>query len=88
VSVQKKTQELLPGLEFLFGKRRKKFAADDQFSFETAGLALAFLRAQGLEANEGLVATGDYDFLTLAGLFNEAREMRFGVMDFYRSHIS
>ena len=88
VSVQKKTQESLPGLEFLFGKRLEEFAADDQFSFQTAGLALPFLGAQRLKANEGFVTTGDDDFFAFASLFNEAGKMRFSMMDFYGRHVS
>lgn len=88
MSVQKKAQESLPGLEFLFRKRLEELAANGQFSFQTTRLALAFLCAQGLEANERFVATGDDDFFARASLFNEAGKMRLGVMDFYRRHVS
>lgn len=86
--VQKKTQKSLPRFEFLSGKRLEELAANDQLSFQTAGLALAFLCAQGFKANEGLVTTGDDDFFARASLFNEARKMRFSVMDLNRRHIS
>lgn len=88
VSVQKKAQKSLPGLEFCFRERLEEFAADGQFPFQAAGLALASFGAQGFEANKGLVATGDDDFLALASFFNEAGKMRFGVMDFDGRHIS
>ena len=88
MSVQKKTQESLPRLEFLFRKRLEELSADDQFSFQTAGLALAFLCAQGFKANKGLVTTGDDDFFARASLFNEAGKMRLGVMDFDCRHVS
>lgn len=70
------------------GKRLKKSAANGQLSFQAAGFPLAFLRAQGFEADEGLIAAGDDDFFALASLFYEAGKIRFGVMDLYCRHIS
>lgn len=88
MSVQEKTQGSLPRLEFLFGKRLEEFAADYQFSFQTARLALPLFGAQGFQANERLVATRDDDFFALASLFNKAGKVRLGVMDLYCRHVS
>lgn len=88
VRVQEKAQKSLPGLEFVFGKRLEEFGAHGQFSLHATGLALAFLFAEWLKTNERLVAAGDDNLLAFAGLFNEAREMGFRVMNLDRGHIS
>jgi hypothetical protein len=88
VRVQENTQKLLPSLQLVLGKRLEEFGTNFQFSFHAAGLALAFFFAERLKTNQRLVATSDDDFLTFAGLGDEAREVGLGVMDFDRGHIS
>lgn len=86
--VQKNAQRLLQSLELVVWERLEKFGADLQSSLHAAGFALARFLAQGLQADERLVAAGDDDLFAFAGLGDEAGEVGLGVMDFDRGHIS
>ena len=88
VSVQEEAQKSLPGFEFGIRQGLEEFGADVELSLHAARLALALFLAQGLEANERLVATSDDDFLAFAGLFDEAREVGLGMMDLDGGHVS
>lgn len=88
VGVEKEPQNLLPALKLGFGKRLEEFRSDSEFSLHAAGLALTLFSPERLKANQGLIVTGNDDFLAFASLLNEARKMGLGVMDFYRTHIS
>jgi len=88
MGVQKKVQESLPKFDLVVGKGFEEFGADEELPLHAAGLALTLFPLQRLQTNERLIATSNDDFLSLAGLFNEAREVRLGMMDFYSRHIS
>ena len=88
VSVQKETQESLPGFEFGLGHWLEEFGADLEFSFHASRFALPLFLTKRLKANERLIAASDDDLFAIAGLFDEAREVGLGVMDFDRGHIS
>ena len=88
VSVQKQTQESLPGFEFGLGHWLEEFGADLEFSFHASRFALPLFLTKRLKANERLIAASDDDLFAIAGLFDEAREVGLGVMDFDRGHIS
>lgn len=88
VGVQKNLQRLLLGFELVLWQRLEKFGANLQSSLHAAGFALALFLAQGLQANERLIAAGDDDLLAFACLGDEAGEVGLGVMDFDREHIS
>jgi hypothetical protein len=88
VRVQKNLQRLLQSFELVVGERLEKFRTNLQSSLHAAGFALALFLAQGLQANERLIAAGDDDLFAFAGLGNEPGEVGLGVMDFDRGHIS
>lgn len=87
VGIQEKPRKSLPVFEFAFGKRLEEFGANQEFSLHAAGLALAILFAEGLKTNEGLAAAGDDDLLAFTGLFNEAREVSFCVLNLDCGHV-
>jgi hypothetical protein len=52
-----------------------------QLAFEGAGLPLPFYLSKRDEAGDGFVTASDDDFFTLCGLFYEAREVGFGIVN-------
>lgn len=88
MSVQEKAQKLLPGLEFGVGEGLEEFGPHLEFSLHAARLSLARFVPQGLKANKRLVAASDDDLLTITSFFDETREVRLGVMDLDRGHVS
>ena len=88
VRVQKKAQKSLPGCEPRLRERLEELRADLELSLHAARLALPRFLKQGLKANERLVAASNDDLLTIAGLFDEAREVRLCVMNLDCGHIS
>ena len=88
VRIQKKTQKSLPGRELRLRERLEELRADLEFSLHAARLALPRFLAKGLKANERLVAESNDDLFAIAGLLDEAREVRLSVMNLERGHIS
>lgn len=88
VGVQKNLQRLLQSFELVLRQRLEKFRTNLQSSLHAAGFALALFLAQGLQANERVIAAGDDDLFSFAGLGDEAGEVGLGVMDFDGEHIS
>jgi len=88
VRIQKKTQKSLPGRELRLRERLEELRADLELSLHAARLALPRFLAKGLKANERLVAASNDDLFAIAGLLDEAREVRLCVMNLERGHIS
>jgi hypothetical protein len=58
VGVQENLQRLLQGLEFVSWQGLEEFRTNLQHTLHTAGFALTLFLAQGLQADQRLIAAG------------------------------
>src|SRR5258708_12510958 len=89
MGIQQQTHRLLfPPLKLIGRQRLKKFRSDLNLVFPRAGLTVADFFIQSDEAYHRLFPAGNNDFLALAGLLDQPRELSLGFVDRDLPHIS